>query len=58
MWTHPKLKRTYSGNYEFDKKTQKRVIYLESFSASGKKVSSYKFASPITAKKAGWTYTK
>ncbi len=54
MWTHKNFKGQRSGNYEHDKKTGKRVLFLEQHSSSGKKLASKKFKSWQHAKRMGW----
>ena len=59
MWKHTKhAAKEFHGNYEHDKKTGKRVLFLEAFNAKGKKTNSIKTTSWQNAKKLGWVFSK
>lgn len=55
MWSHPKLKNAYVGNYEYRDGT--RVLRLEYRNARGITVGKvHTFTSHEAAKKEGWVY--
>jgi hypothetical protein len=59
MWTHPKMKKAFVGNYETNTKTKKRELRLEHRNSKG--VTTGKvvvFGNHQAARKNGWIYTK
>jgi hypothetical protein len=57
MWTHPKRKYVYFGNYEYEKYSNKRTLRLETKSPTGRTVGKvFIFGNAAAAKKAGWIY--
>lgn len=58
MWSPPKLKKQYVGNYE-PGKNGKRQLRLEHRNAKGQTIGEvYPFGNAQAAKKAGWIYNK
>lgn len=55
MWTNPKIKNAFVGNYEHKNGTRHlRLEYRSSKGVTMGKV--FTFSSPEAAKKAGWIY--
>jgi hypothetical protein len=64
MWSHPKLKNKYVGNYEYKNPGSsylpwKRMLRLECKRSTGKTIGKvYVFGNAQAAKNAGWKYSK